>query len=83
MDNLEQMLDKQVEHEFAGVLEYDEIIEKMPKEHTQHVDMLRQIQKEQSIHMLELVNMIMDMGFKEPKIIQELEEFVKKKGYAE
>lgn len=82
MDKLEEMLDKQVEHEFKGVLEYDELIEKMPKEHTKHIETLRRIQKEQSVHTLELVSMVMDMGMKEPKIIQRLEDFIKVKAYS-
>ena len=79
--DLEQSLNKQVTDEFKGVLEYDELIEAMPKEHIKHVETLRRIQKEQSIHLLELVNMSIDMGFPEPKIIQQLEEFFKTKEY--
>lgn len=78
---LEQILDKQVEDEFRGVLEYDELIEKMPKEHIKHVETLRNIQKQQAIHVLELTNMAIDMGFPEPKIIQKLEDFFKIKEY--
>lgn len=81
MDILEQSLNKQVEDEFKAVLEYDELIEKMPKEHTKHIETLRNIQKQQAVHVLELTNMVMEMGFKEPSVIHQLEEFFKIKEY--
>lgn len=81
MAELEEMMHKQVEDEFKGVLKYDELIEKMPKEHTKHIVILRNIQKDQAVHTLELVNMAMDMGFREPPIVQQLEDFFKIKEY--
>lgn len=81
MHELEQKLNKQITDEFKGVLEYDGLIEAMPKEHIKYVETLRRIQKEQATHLLELVNIAIDMGFPEPKIIQQLEEFFKIKEY--
>lgn len=81
LEHLEQKLNKQITDEFKGVLEYDGLIEAMPKEHIKHVETLRRIQKEQATHLLELVNIAIDMGFPEPKIIQQLEEFFKIKEY--
>lgn len=87
MDILEQSLNKQVEDEFKAVLEYDELIEKMRKEREtikdvdKHVHTLRNIQKDQAVHVLELTNMVMEMGFKEPSVIHQLEEFFKIKEY--
>lgn len=85
--DLEQRLNKQVEGEFKGVLFYDEIIEEMVrqkdtiKDVDKYIDTLRNIQKQQSIHTLELVDMSMDLGFKEPAIVQQLEDFLKIKEY--
>lgn len=87
LGNLEKALDENVKDEFQAVLGYDEILEEFVrhKEHIpsadKHIDTLRRIQKEQSIHSLELVNMIMDIGFKEPAIVQQLEDFFKVKEY--
>ena len=87
MDKLKEMLDRQVTDEFKGVLTYDEIIEELSKNREtikdadNHISALREIQKTQSIHCLILVNMMMDMGLPEPKIIQELENFIKIKEY--
>lgn len=87
MDILEQSLNKQVEDEFKAVLEYDDLIEKMGKEREtikdvdKHVHTLRDIQKQQAVHVLELTNMVMEMGFKEPSVIHQLEEFFKIKEY--
>lgn len=87
MEKLEKMLDDQVTDEFKTVLFYDKIIGRMTekreeiKDVDKHIEALRRIQKEQSIHELELLDMILDMGFKEPKIIGELGEFIKVKEY--
>lgn len=81
MAELEELIHKQVADEFKGVLKYDEIIEAMPKEHTKQIEVLRSIQKDQAIHTLELVNMAIDMGFREPPIVQQLEDFFKIKDY--
>lgn len=78
---LEDLLDDQVTDEFSAIVKYDEILEKMPKDHTQHIEMLREIQKQQSVHGLELANIMMDMNFREPKMVKKLEEFIDKKGY--
>ena len=83
MAELEGMLQRQVEDEFKGVLIYDEIIEEMVrkkdaiKDADKHIETLRGIQKQQAIHCLELVNMIIDLGFKEPAIVQKLEDYFK------
>lgn len=85
LDHLEKTLNENVKDEFQAVVGYDEVIEEFVrhKEHIKsadkHIETLRKIQKEQSIHSLELVNMIMDIGFKEPAIIQQLEDFLKTK----
>lgn len=87
LDHLEKTLNDNVEDEFQAVVGYDDVIEKFVRhrEHIKsadkHIETLRRIQKEQSIHSLELVNMMMDMGFKEPAIIQKLEDFLKTKNY--
>ena len=83
MAELEEMMHKQVEDEFKGVLMYDEIIEEFVrkkdtiKDSDKHIETLRGIQKQQAIHCLELVNMIIDLGFKEPAIVQKLEDYFK------
>lgn len=82
-DKLEEMLRNQVEDEFKGVLMYDEIVEEMVrnkdtvKDADKHIETLRGIQKQQAVHCLELVNMIIDLGFKEPAIVQKLEDYFK------
>lgn len=87
MDHLEKMLNDNVVDELKAVMGYDEIIEEFVrhKEHIpgadKHIETLRRVQKEQAIHCLELVNMIMDMGLKEPRIVQQLENFLKTKDY--
>lgn len=83
MAELEGMLHKQVEDEFKGVLTYDEIIEEFVrkkdtiKDADKYIETLRGIQKQQAIHCLELVNMVIDLGFKEPAIVQKLEDYFK------
>lgn len=83
MAELEGILQKQVEDEFKGVLMYDEIIEEFVrkkdtiKDSDKYIETLRGIQKQQAIHCLELVNMIIDLGFKEPAIVQKLEDYFK------
>jgi 5-bromo-4-chloroindolyl phosphate hydrolysis protein len=78
---LEQILDEQFNDELTAVLEYHEIVEKMNRERSsikdvdKHIHTLRSIQKEQAIHGLEIANMIMDLEFREPKRLQELEDF--------
>jgi hypothetical protein len=87
LEHLEKTLNDNVVDEFKAVVGYDEVIEDFVrhrdiiKSADKHIDTLRRIQKEQSIHSLELVNMMMDMGFKEPAIIQKLEDFLKTKDY--
>lgn len=84
---LEKILDEQFNDELNAVLLYHEIVEKMGKEREtikdvdKHVHTLRDIQKQQAIHALEIADMIMDIGFPEPKRIQELEDFFKIKEY--
>lgn len=87
LEHLEKTLNENVQDEFKAVVGYDEVIEEFVRHREviksvdKHIDTLRRIQKEQSIHSLELVNMMMDMGFKEPSIIQKLEDFLKTKDY--
>lgn len=78
---LEDLLDDQVTDEYSAVIKYDEILEKMPREHKDHIEMLRGIQRQQSVHALELASIMMDMNFREPKMVKKLEEFIDKKGY--
>lgn len=84
---LEKILDEQFNDELNAVLAYHEIVEKMNREREtikdvdKHIHTLRDIQKGQAIHGLEIASMIMDIGFPEPKRIQELEEFFKIKEY--
>lgn len=81
---LEQALSEQFNDELNAVLEYHEIAEMMNKERAtvkdpdKHIGTLRDIQKEQAVHALEIANMIMDLDFKEPKRLQELEDFFHK-----
>jgi 5-bromo-4-chloroindolyl phosphate hydrolysis protein len=85
--SLEKILDEQFSDELSAVLTYHEIVEKMEKEHwtikdvDKHVHTLRDIQKQQAVHALEIANIIMDLGYSEPKRLQELENFLKTKEY--
>lgn len=85
--SLESILDEQFGDELNAVLTYHEIVEKMEKERgtvkdvDKHVHTLRDIQKQQAVHALEIANMIMDIGYSEPKRLQELEDFIKGKEY--
>lgn len=89
MEQLEAMLQNQVEDEFRGVLKYDEIIEEFVRhkdkinDADKYITTLRGIQKQQATHCLELVNMVMDLGFKEPTVVQKLEDYYKIEGYSD
>lgn len=74
---LKDILERMFDDEIKGALEYDEIIEKMPKEHMHHRKTLKEHMITQLGHAADIRVIMMEMGYHEPKNWQKLEDIMK------
>lgn len=81
MESMKDILNRMVEEEYSGVMNYEKLINDLTEKHDKYVETVKGIQKQEIIHAIELANIMIDMGFKEPKVVSELTEIIHKKGY--
>lgn len=77
MHDMKMVLEKKFDDELKGALEYDEIIENIPKEHLAHIKTLKENMITQLGHAADIRIIMLDMGYSEPKNWQKLEDIMK------
>lgn len=74
---LKDVLESKFDEELKGALEYDEIIEKVPKEKSEIRKYLKHIMIDQLGHAAKLRYVMGELGYPEPKNWQRLEDMMK------
>ncbi len=77
MPELKDILESKFDEEIKGALEYDEIIEKVPKDKNKTRKELKEIMADQLGHALKIRMIMSDFGYPEPKNWQKLEDILK------
>lgn len=77
MSELKDILESKFDEEIKGALEYDEIIEKVPKDKNKTRKELKEIMADQLGHALKIRMIMSDFGYPEPKNWQKLEDILK------
>ncbi len=77
MHDLKDILESKFDEEIKGALEYDEIIEKVPKDKDKTRKELKEIMADQLGHALKIRIVMADLGYPEPKNWQKLEDILK------
>lgn len=74
---LKDILESKFDEELKGALEYDEIIEKIPKDKDKARKELKKNMTDQLGHALKIRMVMEDLGYPEPKNWQKLEDILK------
>lgn len=74
---LKDILESKFDEEIKGALEYDEIIEKIPKDHDKVRKDLKENMTDQLGHAIKIRVAMADLGYPEPKNWQRLEDILK------
>ncbi len=71
-------INRAIEDELKGFIEYEEILESIPKELNSHFyDPITKIMEDEASHAVSLRRMSIELGCPEPKMVQKLEDLLK------
>lgn len=71
-------INRAIEDELKGFIEYEEILENIPKELNSHFyDLITKIMEDEASHVVLLRKMGIELGCPEPKMVQKLEDLLK------